>query len=1647
MYSYPYLKDYNFLKSIDKIKVKQQLIKVTILNWNEEAIQDISGIIIDGNITINGDSAMRRTANINLFASQDINDLTNIDNLISINKKVEILIGIKNTTNKYLDYPIIWFPQGIYFINTANISHGLDGVKISISLHDKMAQLNGQCGGIIPATTVLDEIEEEDEFGNITISKPTIVQIIQQIVNHFGNEKLGKIIIKDLEPTVKQVLKWNGNLNTPLYIYQNLNKKITYAALTKQELYKDIFTLLYIEEMQSQNDNKSTSILKQEATEIFYALLKKMNPNSEIDKLLSFIKKLKTLKEQIENQNESFNAWEDKVILLRDELEKRDKEPVENFKKEIQFLKNEIDNIKEEYTNRMMATSKKIKENDNLNFIPDKLREVGVAETVLKLTQNLKSHFMILKTYIQGYNEKEKNIELEQTYINNNNKEMVFKLNVNPNSVLVAALSIPPQNNNDTMGNNYTKFYSNILQTNKYYGTEGFCFPKTQTAITTDKNNKIAGSGRYLILTDTFNREKTKSTYYPGRVNGKDLYFIKSASACFFKINNINERKNENPYYYCFAEFLKIRNYFQDNNNNIIETPFTINLKNIERIIGNTINTIRNSNGNLVNKSNITGLINSLIAWCDEIIILVNQIKKIETLIKDTINNFKNDLLNSIIKIKINNTDMNFFDYLSQSLKTLQSIKNKLPYKRIAKDGKIIPLKKELDEFYNNISSGVKKLYNLKNNLPNEGYIYKIKNNQINIFQVNTIASKYRGAAFGQIDQMFNTMPPEIKDYQDYQIDIDNHKNIQNLINLINNTIEKRKEYNNNLSSNTLMKIKTWFSSNKSLSLSNNQPIINEKIQSIFKDANNQLKKINTQLEKLLNQNDTNFLEKTIQILKNSELKIEYIEQVKTINEMINKLPSYSPFDEFMDTQNKNFNENISLSEQIKEYQQRLFQIIKEQDKNIKLTPDIKIEASIRKYLTVSKAKKLIRNLLDESNNIMEYNNGEDVGYTLTDFIYPGKLTANAGETVVSVLDKIKNTLGNFEYFYDIHGNFIFQEIKNYLNTSYSSYFLDNNTSPNYNYNLVDGKICYDFSDGEIIQSYQNAPQYNKIKNDFIVWGERKSTNGQKYPIRYHLSIDTQPEIGQVYCYTFPTITGVNRFNEDKNSTEQYRTVRKPNDNKEKRDFVPEGKIIDNKKTYFYKNDLPSKGAEDTYYYVKSENQFYEWVKEKNSTFYGYKTISVPTTNIQSFLTRKELYKYKEDFDGKTLTKNILKDYNFYQLSTNDLHNNKITVASIIQELIKNCVFIPSTKISWATSSSIPHAQKVETEIYRYKYWFYTEDTDQYYYFYIQKQGGSWVGHFTYQWFPRIKQCVIINSINDIPTSQIKYDTYYYNTKNKYIYRAITNSQTKQPELKETLLTPFSVSDYRMALFLNGSIAESYHLNETNDYYTELKNELPKIYNILPQKTTATSKLSTAHYFTKIQNNPTNMDYYLDILNNSDLVSKYGITNIGKRTQIINNNNINCIFEPNCPDIFYLNKNKPINLNQSIQNQKLEENANREERIKLRNLYKKWNKKHMLTPFTAKIEVDNSIYENFVNGGTSRSAYEEIRSMLYDYITYNEQLTLSVLPIYYLEPNSLIKVHDETAHIIGEFMIKNISYSLAGDGLMNLSCTKALTRI
>jgi hypothetical protein len=64
--------------------------------------------------------------------------------------------------------------------------------------------------------------------------------------------------------------------------------------------------------------------------------------------------------------------------------------------------------------------------------------------------------------------------------------------------------------------------------------------------------------------------------------------------------------------------------------------------------------------------------------------------------------------------------------------------------------------------------------------------------------------------------------------------------------------------------------------------------------------------------------------------------------------------------------------------------------------------------------------------LLNTTYNLACLECGDIAGYRMSDLIYPGELKSNAGETITSILDKIKNKFTNFEYYYDVDGKFVF---------------------------------------------------------------------------------------------------------------------------------------------------------------------------------------------------------------------------------------------------------------------------------------------------------------------------------------------------------------------------------------------------------------------------------------------------------------------------------------------------------------------------------------------------------------------------------------------------------------------------------------------
>ena len=90
--------------------------------------------------------------------------------------------------------------------------------------------------------------------------------------------------------------------------------------------------------------------------------------------------------------------------------------------------------------------------------------------------------------------------------------------------------------------------------------------------------------------------------------------------------------------------------------------------------------------------------------------------------------------------------------------------------------------------------------------------------------------------------------------------------------------------------------------------------------------------------------------------------------------------------------------------------------------------------------------------------------------------------------------------------------------------------------------------------------------------------------------------------------------------------------------------------------------------------------------------------------------------------------------------------------------------------------------------------------------------------------------------------------------------------------------------------------------------------------------------------------------------------------------------------------------------------------------------------------------VSPSLYKKLSIGTLGYSAQEVARDLLYQYTNYNESITLSCVPIYYLDANKRITVNDKKSNIYGDYIIQTITLPISPASTMNLTASRALSK-
>mgnify|MGYP000516592416 CR=1 FL=1 len=92
----------------------------------ENPIARLEGKVVSGSMTVAANSAVRKTCSLTIVFDEDTKNITDINNLIAIDKKISLSLGLKNPfyhLPQYVQYgEELWFKQGLFVITRASSS-------------------------------------------------------------------------------------------------------------------------------------------------------------------------------------------------------------------------------------------------------------------------------------------------------------------------------------------------------------------------------------------------------------------------------------------------------------------------------------------------------------------------------------------------------------------------------------------------------------------------------------------------------------------------------------------------------------------------------------------------------------------------------------------------------------------------------------------------------------------------------------------------------------------------------------------------------------------------------------------------------------------------------------------------------------------------------------------------------------------------------------------------------------------------------------------------------------------------------------------------------------------------------------------------------------------------------------------------------------------------------------------------------------------------------------------------------------------------------------------------------------------------------------------------------------------------------------
>ena len=656
-------------------------------------------------------------------------------------------------------------------------------------------------------------------------------------------------------------------------------------------------------------------------------------------------------------------------------------------------------------------------------------------------------------------------------------------------------------------------------------------------------------------------------------------------------------------------------------------------------------------------------------------------------------------------------------------------------------------------------------------------------------------------------------------------------------------------------------------------------------------------------------------------------------------------------------------------------------------------------------------------------------------GYRICDIVYPYDLILNPGETVTAMLDKLVKMLGNFEYFYDVDGRFIFQKKRTYIDVSYNNIINEHSISNEVwaNSGEYSSKYSYSFEGNNLLSSIQNTPNFSNLKNDYSLWGARQNGN-ITIPIHMRYAIDHKP--------LYYKVIGHQLLRDADGNVYHYLGELEDN-NIDKINFNP-GNVYYIRETDGTQNDWHG-------YQINRQNEYLcGWIlcqkQEDNSLlFKAEHTYSIETViNEDMYGTQETFYntdylfgiqsaEIKESFKKYNYAF-IDKNYVYWTAEAKNIYNDMRKYPRIASDSRKHIVVDWREIIYQMANDYRRHYHDIDfleqvqkNNLYNDYESFYPKGRTGYEQYYIDFEMNLSQGVVAY--WRELYNPIAANltgrylSYGKFLTLDEEYseefnENHSYSIKNKQGIEEKYNGYQKGDKV---YLEIEGVKRYWKSTADKNSdkiVTYEYEKNEDgSDKIIDGQKVIKKInYSNKWSEQFSMFTYNSSGWNVNILDNPEVLNFWFDFIDTTGELNKYGVNNIGLRSKATNDDKIKAIYFREVPNVIF---ETPDGIKTTG-----------------------WVK-----PGYCYIQIPAAYMDYFHISSRGKNMMDVVEEYLYSYTYPASSITLTSIPIYYLTPNTLIYVHDDNTGIVGEYIMNKFSIQLGLNATMSINAVETAKRI